>query len=126
MFEKSTNAFYKSNPSEIFSNPAYGWIDDNDKYERRRVLKSNSTDLTSTSSSSEINVNAKLIKHGQTKYFLVNAFTLILIHLAAWILVLVGKIIKKLCSPLKENSILENIYYLLCYNIVIFVFVLTA
>lgn len=125
MFEESTKSFYKSNPSELFPNPAQSWAEA-DSDTKARLLSTVSVPAEKDAGVSSKDLNAKLLIHGKTPYFLVNAFNLVLLHAIAWGLVLISKLIKMLFAPLRAGSISERLYYAFSYNILILVFMLTA
>jgi len=68
------------------------------------------------------NVNPKIYMLGYGRYFIVNAFIILLIHTIAWSLSLIFSIVKKYT----ENRVLKIVANFFNYNFVIIVFFMGA
>lgn len=126
-FDKTTKGMGKSHPSNLIGNPAKRWFMESQKEEGNATALRNLAATGTTSPSSKLIAGSgKMFSSGYTPYFLVNAFSLLLIHAGFWVLGFLAALVKRCVRGFAENSIAEKIYYILHWNLLIIIILLTT
>ena len=120
--DKGADSFYASHPSSMLGNPALRWVSDDSVGSTLRRALAVSQGLATDLAAGE-NSNPKLAMKGYTRYFIVNAFTLIVLNLVAWALSLVFRQLRALIWEYRLGRTLHKIFH---HNFVVVVFFLTA